>query len=276
MPQTPDEAMDNAQDLLAEKLGVMPVHPDAGSRISRELTDAEAVSLREANKDFLAAQLELPTVQELFVRVMRGVESIAKTERNTTQNYAFRGVDNTMNTVGPLVREHGLMILPRSVDLINDERYETKGRDGRPGSVMRSVTVRVEWEFFGPCGDSLHAVTLGEAADAGDKAVPKAMSVAFRELWLKGLVVPTGDKDVDQEPTAERASEVVTTPGLVDQLRHDITLAETEDPGVREVWAVVQGHYDAGQLRREDYVTLRDVASQRITELQKPARQEQA
>jgi len=210
-----------------------------------------------------------PTVQELFIRVMRGVSAIAKADRNTAQNYSFRGVDATMNAVGPLVREHGLLVLPENVLLLSDERYETRGRDGRPGTPMRGVTVQVRWRFEGPTGDLMFAVTLGEAADSGDKAIPKAMSVAFRELWLKGLVVPTGDPDVDQEPAPPRAAQEPTPPpALVEQLIHGIDHATTEDPGLREAWQLVQSHHTAGELDRATYVALRDRAESRIATLQ--------
>lgn len=157
-----------------------------------------------------------PTVRDLFVQVMRAVDKIEKTGRNTDQNYNFRGIDAVMNTVGPIVREAGLIVLPAAVEVVAEERYETKR-----GAAMRSVTVRTTWLITGPAGDTMTAQSLGEAADSGDKAVAKAQSVAARVLWLQGLWVPTGDPDVDANshersarPAADRPQ---ATQGPVDQ-----------------------------------------------------------
>jgi ERF superfamily len=142
---------------------------------------------------------EQPTVRELFVRVMREVRSIEKSSYNKDQKYRFRGIEAVLETIGPLVREHGLIVLPESSEIVAEERYQSKS-----GSAMRSVTVRVTWSITGPAGDEMTAQTLGEAADASDKAIAKAQSVAGRVLWLSGLWVPTGDPDPD-EVTHERA-----------------------------------------------------------------------
>jgi hypothetical protein len=141
----------------------------------------------------------LPTVRELFVEVMRSVRAIEKSSYNKDQKYHFRGIEAVLDVVGPLVREHGLIVLPEQTVVVAEERYQSKA-----GSAMRSVTVQVTWSITGPAGDTMTAQTLGEAADASDKAVAKAQSVAGRVLWLTGLWVPTGDPDPDEQ-THERA-----------------------------------------------------------------------
>lgn len=147
----------------------------------------------------LDAEAELPTVRALFVEVMRAVDKIEKTGWNKEQKYHFRGIDAVLDVVGPLVREHGLIVLPDTTVVVAEERYQSKS-----GSAMRSVTVQVTWSITGPAGDTMIAQTLGEAADASDKAIAKAQSVAGRVLWLEGLWVPTGDPDPDEQ-THERA-----------------------------------------------------------------------
>lgn len=142
---------------------------------------------------------EPPTVHDLFVQVMRGVQAIEKTGWNKEQKYKFRGIDAVLDVVGPLVRELGLVVLPLSTVVVAEERYQSKS-----GSGMRSVTVQVTWRILGPDGDEMLAQTLGESADSGDKAIAKAQSVAARVLWLEGLWVPTGQPDPD-ESTHERA-----------------------------------------------------------------------
>ncbi|MDG3012175.1 hypothetical protein G4X40_18705 [Rhodococcus sp. D2-41] len=130
---------------------------------------------------------------------MAEVLGISKSERNTQQNFNFRGIDATMNTVGPALREHGVVIIPEALS-IESERYPTKA-----GGQMRNATVHMRYTVFGPAGDSFAGSTYGEAADAGDKAVSKAQSVAYRTFLLQGLTVPTQEPDPDAD-THERAA----------------------------------------------------------------------
>lgn len=139
------------------------------------------------------------SVRDLFVQVMRRVESIEKTRVNKDQHYKFRGIDDVLEAVGPLLRDVGLIVLPEKTEIVAEERYQSKS-----GSAMRSVTVAVTWRITGPAGDEMVAQTLGESADSSDKAIAKAQSVAGRVLWLEGLWVPTGQPDPDEQ-TYERA-----------------------------------------------------------------------
>ena len=54
-------------------------------------------------------------------------------------------------------------------------------------------------------GSSVTATVAAEAWDAGDKATPKAMSVAMRTALLQALALPTDEPDPDSH-THERAS----------------------------------------------------------------------
>jgi hypothetical protein len=138
-----------------------------------------------------APTVEPVTVVEALAGVMERVQSISKASRNTTQNFNFRGIDAVMNAVGPAFRECGVICIPVRAEW-SDERYETKS-----GTHMRGVTVTVTFRFYGPAGDYIEAQACGEAADAGDKAVPKAHSVAYRTLLLQALCIPTDEADPD-------------------------------------------------------------------------------
>lgn len=136
---------------------------------------------------------ERPTVHEAFAKVMSEVGAIAKDDVNQAQRFNFRGIDATMNTVGPALRKHGVVIVPEAMS-IESERYATA-----KGGQMRNATVHMKYTVFGPAGDSFTGSTYGEAADAGDKAVSKAQSVAYRTFLLQGLTVPTQERDPDAD-----------------------------------------------------------------------------
>lgn len=133
-------------------------------------------------------------VHEALLEVMRSVPAVRKDDRNTQQNFNFRGIDATLNAVGPQLRKHGVIVSPHVVE--HNAESVTVGRNS---TSMRSVTVLVEYTFVGPEGDRLTAVVPGEAMDAGDKAYSKAMSVAFRTALLQTLALPTDEPDPDSQ-----------------------------------------------------------------------------
>lgn len=135
----------------------------------------------------------MTTAHEAFAAVMADVQGIAKRDRNNQQQFNFRGIDAVMNTVGPALRSHGVVIVPEALSM-ETERYTTA-----KGGQMRNATVRMKYTVYGPEGDSFMGTTYGEAADAGDKAVSKAQSVAYRTFLLQALTVPTDEPDPDAE-----------------------------------------------------------------------------
>jgi hypothetical protein len=154
-----------------------------------------------------------PSALEAFSAVMADVQAISKGEYNKDQRFHFRGIDTVMDTVGPVLREHGVVILPTAED-IQLERYQTA-----KGSLMQGAVVRMRYTVFGPAGDSFSGVTFGQASDSGDKAVSKAQSVAYRVFLLQGLTIPTNEPDPDassHERSAERA------PNPADAARADL------------------------------------------------------
>lgn len=154
--------------------------------------------------------------------VMGDVQAVRKGDRNEAQGFRFRGVDAVVNAVGPALRAHGVIVLPR-VLARHTETYQTS-----KGATMRNVAVEVEFIFVGPDGSTLVCSTVGEAADAGDKATPKAHSVAFRTALLQALCIPTDEPDPDAS-THERAAPVQVI-GEVDARR----LADVLNAGGKE------------------------------------------
>jgi hypothetical protein len=157
-------------------------------------------------------------VHEALAIVMEDVRAVGKTERNTHQNYNFRGIDAVVNAVGPALRQHHVVVVPRVLS------YEAENITvGRNSTQMRAVTVMVEYTFVGPEGDTLIAVSIGESMDSGDKAVAKAMSVALRTCLLQSLMLPTDEPDPDSF-SYEREAAMVVEPAV------------SFDPGVPETW----------------------------------------
>jgi hypothetical protein len=135
--------------------------------------------------------MNAPTIAQALSAVMADVQAVKKGDRNTAQNFSFRGIDSVVNAVGPAMRAHGVVAVPTRVEPLF-ESYESRG-----GAKMRNAVLTITWRFYGPRGDFIEAQSMGEASDSGDKSVPKAHSVAYRTLLLQALCIPTDEPDPD-------------------------------------------------------------------------------
>lgn len=134
------------------------------------------------------------TVVQALAAVMNDVQAVKKEGYNEGQRYHFRGIDAVVNAVGPALRTHGVVVTPR-VESIEYATLEVGAGEKRRG--IAHVRVVVAYTFHGPEGDTLVCSAPGEAMDSGDKATPKAMSVAYRTALLQALCLPTDDPDPD-------------------------------------------------------------------------------
>lgn len=118
---------------------------------------------------------------------------ISKDRNNAQQNYKFRGIDDVLNTLAPLLSKHMLCILPM-ISNRHTERYESKN-----GGWLFYTTVEADFTFVSAVDGSTHTIrALGEAMDSGDKSTNKAMSAAMKYACIMAFCIPTeGDNDAD-------------------------------------------------------------------------------
>jgi hypothetical protein len=130
--------------------------------------------------------IEQPSIHALMSRVMADIRAIGKNQKNTQQNYAFRGIDDVMNELKPVLAEHGVFFVPESVVTNEHEWRQTKS-----GGTQHSTVLRVRYRFYGPAGDSVVAETIGESADPADKSTQQAMSQGLKSLLLQTFCIGT-------------------------------------------------------------------------------------
>ncbi len=164
-------------------------------------------------------------VIEALGRVMESVRAVGKDGHNKHANYNFRGIDAVVNAVGPALRAHGVVVVPH---LDSCSYADVQTSTGKPANACR---VTVTYTFY-KGEDSLACSVAAEAWDNGDKAAPKAMSVAFRTALLQALALPTDEPDPDSH-TYERAPL-----GAVDLKALDAVIEEAKAAGV-------EGDFDA-------------------------------
>ena len=208
-----------------------------------------------------------PTIVEALSAVMGDVQSVRKGDRNQTQGYQFRGIDAVVNAVGPAFRKHGIVCVP----VLEDVAYNTV-EVGQKRSVMRECTVRVRYVFHGPAGDTIECVSIGEAMDSGDKATPKAMSVAYRVALLQALTIPTDEADPDSQSyeRSEARQEPQWDPDDQDALRAayvaDVAKAESLAE-LQKIGEAVKRQVAAGEISPATNREIATAASVRVAEL---------
>lgn len=118
---------------------------------------------------------------------------IAKSQTNSAEQYAYRGIDDVMGRLAPLLAKHRLCILPRVLERSSGERRSAQ--DG----LLLSVALKVAFDIVSARDGSSHTIeAYGEALDGGDKATSKAMSAAFKYAILQAFCVPVhGSEDAD-------------------------------------------------------------------------------
>jgi hypothetical protein len=142
------------------------------------------------------AEATAPKVLCAIVDVMAalGKEGIGKDRENTSgPKFKYRGIDEVLNALAPLLAQHRLIITPRCVARTCEERRSNSG------GALFVVTVEVEYQLTSAeDGSHILARTFGEAMDSGDKATNKAMSAAYKYMAVQQFCIPTeGDNDAD-------------------------------------------------------------------------------
>lgn len=153
-----------------------------------------------------------PTIFEALASVMADVSHVAKRDRNEHSGFNFRGIDAVVNAVGPALRAHNVIVVPVVKTVAYDAVHTSTGK------MSSACRVLVDYVFYGPAGDSITATVQGEAWDAGDKATPKAMSVAFRTALLQALALPTDDPDPDASTYERVAPPQLATPAQQERI----------------------------------------------------------
>jgi hypothetical protein len=148
----------------------------------------------------------MKNIYEALNEVMKDVGAVRKDQRNTHQNFNFRGIDAVINAVSPAFRKHGIFCTPTIIS----SDYESV-QVGQNRTNMGHARVTVQYTFHATDGTSVSATVSAESMDSGDKATAKAMSVAYRTALLQTLCLPTDEQDPDAE-TFERSPAQASAP----------------------------------------------------------------
>lgn len=139
----------------------------------------------------------LLSVHAAVAEVTRRVGHISKDRQATSGGtYKYRGIDDVLEALHPLLGEVGLLILPAGVD---EAVWETRATAG--GGTLNVARIKVRYLLVGPDGSTLPAEVWGEGGDSGDKATQKAHSQSYKTMALQVFSIPTEQSAAD-EPDA--------------------------------------------------------------------------
>ena len=143
------------------------------------------------------------TVHDAINEVSNRIGSLAKDGLNKHQGYNFRGIDQLVTAVQPVLNDVGMTIIPTVLEHRSEDRVTSD-------KIQRWCTVLMKYTVRGPGGDTVEAILVGEANDTADKAMNKALSNAakyfyFQTFWFGVGGMDDGDFDHDEAAPRQQA-----------------------------------------------------------------------
>ncbi len=137
-------------------------------------------------------------IYESITKIMEEVPAIKKDQTNKQQGFKFRGIDDVMNALQPLLAKNKVFTVPEILEQTREERVTNKG-----GNLIYSIC-KIKYTFYAEDGTFIEAITIGEGMDSGDKATNKAMAIAMKYALFQVFCIPTEEiKDPDSETPPE-------------------------------------------------------------------------
>lgn len=125
---------------------------------------------------------------------MADISAIKKDKYNEKQDFKFRGIDDVMNVLKPILTKNKIFTVPQVLEQMRESKVTTKGGE------LRYSLLKIAFRFYTTDGSFVEAVTLGEGMDSGDKASNKAMAIAYKYALFQVFCIPTEEMtDPDSE-----------------------------------------------------------------------------
>ncbi len=163
-------------------------------------------------------------IYKALAAINKKVVAVDKSRKNQQQGFAFRGIDDVMNSLHNTFAENEVIILPSC------EQSEVESSVNARGTVIFRTKLLCRFTFVHSDGSSVTASAIGEAMDSGDKGHNKAMSIALKYVLLQMFLIPTEEqKDPDynsHELLAESVDELMM---LIEVVNRSSSIEELKD-----------------------------------------------
>ncbi len=142
--------------------------------------------------------------------VMADIGPVGKDQKAEFGNtrYKYRGIDDLINAANPALTKNGVIVAPRVLDLLREDRKSVKGAD------MVFTVVTMEYTFYAEDGSSIVVSVIGEGADNGDKGANKAMTSAYKYALGQALAIATDmvDSETDDPQVGSKPAPLAPKP----------------------------------------------------------------
>lgn len=193
--------------------------------------------------------MDTPKIYAAMINILRDIKAIGKDKQASGYaSFNYRGIDDVYNALNPVMAKHGVFCVPELLDSEREERTNAKDK------VVAYVTVKVKYTFYAEDGSSVSCVVPGEGMDSGDKATPKALSIAMKYALFQTFCIPTeelADPDAEVDHLAPR--------GTVSKQQHEADRAQAKannpDPPTKKqidaFWAVMKERHPEAKTKQE-------------------------
>lgn len=145
-----------------------------------------------------------PKIFSAMINVMNDIGAIAKSQYNAGQKFNFRGIDDVMNKLHPLLVKYRLFLIPEVLE-------HTREKMQNASNCSSTSIVRVRYTLYAEDGSSISGIVSGEGRDTGDKASNKAMASAMKYFLFQTFCIPT-EEMADCDPDKYSAEETALKP----------------------------------------------------------------
>lgn len=139
---------------------------------------------------------------------MNDIGSIGKEQKNVQQGFKFRGVDDLLNALYPVLCKHGVFLTTKVIH--NKSELKDVVRSSGKSGVDKHVSIIMEYSFVAEDGSSVTSSMPAEGLDSGDKATNKALSAAIKYALIQTFSIPTQDTEEGDRTTIEMGVEATT------------------------------------------------------------------
>ena len=193
--------------------------------------------------------MDTPKIYAAMINILRDIKAIGKDKQASGYaTFNYRGIDDVYNALNPVMAQHGVFCVPELLDSSREERTNAKEK------VVAYVTVKVRYTFYAEDGSSVSCVVAGEGMDSGDKATPKALSIAMKYALFQTFCIPTeelADPDAETDRLAPRNK---PSKQKIQQVRQQAAASNPDAPTPEMFRALMATLTERGCKEREDYL----------------------
>lgn len=128
---------------------------------------------------------DTPMIYQAMSAAMAEIGAVTKAKKNAQQGFMYRGIDDVMNALYPVLSKHGLFLSPEVLEHRREERQTKSG-----GNLIYSI-MKIRYTMYAGDGSSVSATVIGEGMDSADKSSNKAMAIAMKYAMFQLFCIPT-------------------------------------------------------------------------------------